>query len=142
MIWPLLKTRRWLGFTAVVVGAIVAFGLLSHWQWTRADDKREQRTELEAALASAPVPLSQILAAPDGGIAAADQWRAVSLTGRYLSESQVLARKRPLDARNGFWVLTAMQGTDGTVAWINRGWLPAGPDALSTPDSPLLLRET
>ena len=46
MIWSLLRTRRWLGFTALVVFVIVAFGLLSLWQLQRADVKREQRIEL------------------------------------------------------------------------------------------------
>ena len=54
MIWSLLRTRRWLGFTALVVVSIVAFGLLSPWQLQRADVKREQRIELRTHL---PPPL-------------------------------------------------------------------------------------
>ena len=51
MIWPLLRTRRWIGFTAVVVLAIVAFGLLSAWQWSRAEERRAERSALEASVA-------------------------------------------------------------------------------------------
>ncbi|MBK9740189.1 MAG: SURF1 family protein [Actinobacteria bacterium] len=132
----LLRTRRWLGFTAVVVVSIIAFGLLSLWQWHRADDKRLQRQELESALAAEPVRLADITRPSGGGIVPADQWRHVSVTGRYLPESQVLVRKRPLDARNGFWVLTAVQAGDGEVAWVNRGWQPTTGDALSATSSP------
>ncbi len=60
-----------------MVGTIVAFGLLSSWQWSRAEEKRQQRVELQTAQASDPVPLSQI-PVDDGGIAPEDQWRAVA----------------------------------------------------------------
>jgi cytochrome oxidase assembly protein ShyY1 len=133
----LLRTRRWLGFTAVVVGAIVAFGLLSRWQWSRADEKRLQRVELQTAMRSEPVPLTAI-EVHDGRIAPEDQWRAVQVSGRYLPASQALVRKRPLNAQNGFWAMAAMESDDGTVVWVNRGWLPTAGDALSTPPTPPL----
>jgi cytochrome oxidase assembly protein ShyY1 len=121
VIWPLLRSRRWLGFTAVVIGAIVAFGLLSHWQWLRADDRRAERVALQSALASAPAPLESIDlstgALPD------DVWRAVTARGTYLGDAQVVVRKRPLDARNGFWLMTPLQTDAGPVVWVNRGWL-------------------
>ena len=49
MIWPLLRTRRWLAFTGVVIATIVAFGLLSHWQWARADVRRRTAAEHRSA---------------------------------------------------------------------------------------------
>ena len=131
----LLRTRRWLGFTVVVVVSIIAFGLLSLWQWHRADDKRLQRIELQTALAEKPAPLDRVTL-PADGITATDEWRHIEVTGTYLPQTQVLVRKRPLDTRNGFWVMTALQSPDGSVVWVNRGWLPTSGDALSTPDSP------
>ena len=136
MIWPLLRTRRWLGFTAVVILAIVAFGLLSQWQWQRAEQKRMQRVELQSALSLTPTPLAAVELAAGATVAMADQWRAVAVAGTYLPEQQVVVRKRPLDARNGFWVMTPLRQEDGTLVWVNRGWLPAGQDALSTPPLP------
>lgn len=134
VIWPLLRTRRWLGFTAVVVGAIVAFGLLSAWQWDRADDRRSERVTLQSALDTVPAPIESIdlSAGPDPG----DVFRSVTTRGTYLADDQVVVRKRPLDTRNGFWLMTPMQTDAGPVVWVNRGWLPAGVDALSTPDLP------
>lgn len=129
----LLRTRRWLGFTVVVIVSITAFGLLSLWQWHRAEDKRDQRIELQNALAATPLPLEDV-SITDGAIEDVDQWRHVTVTGTYLPGSQVLVRKRPLNAHNGFWAMTALRETDGTVVWINRGWLPTAGDALSTPD--------
>lgn len=133
MIWPLLRTRRWLGFTVVVVVSIMAFGLLSAWQWSRADERRQERVELQAALAAAPADLGAVdLSSP-----AAVAWNPVTVQGTYLVDLQALVRKRPLDARNGFWVMTAMRAQDGRLLWINRGWLPAGENALATPTVPL-----
>ena len=41
-----------------------------------------------------------------------------------------------LDTRNGFWLMTPLQTDAGPLVWVNRGWLPAGVDALSTPTLP------
>jgi cytochrome oxidase assembly protein ShyY1 len=135
VIWPLLRTRRWLGFTAVVVGAIFAFGLLSAWQWDRAEDRRSERITLQSALAASPAPVESIDLA--GGPSPDDVFRAVMVRGTYLPEGQAVVRKRPLDTRNGFWLMTPMQTDAGPVVWVNRGWLPAGVDALSTPTLPV-----
>lgn len=132
MIWTLLRTRRWRGFTAVVLVSIVAFGLLSAWQWSRADERRADRLELQAALAADPADLATVdLRGPS-----AEDWRPVTVRGAYLPDAQAVVRKRPLDARNGFWVMTAMRTDDDRVVWVNRGWLPAGENALSTPPVP------
>jgi cytochrome oxidase assembly protein ShyY1 len=133
VIWPLLRTRRWLGFTAVVIGTIIAFGLLSHWQWSRADEHRRERLALQAAIASAPVDVSTLGADE----LASDEWRAVTVEGRYLPELQAAVRKRPLNAQNGFWLMSAIQQDSGPVVWVNRGWMPAGENALATPDFPV-----
>lgn len=53
----LLRTRRWQGFTALVLGSIVAFGLLSAWQWSRAEERRMERIDLESAQSARPEPL-------------------------------------------------------------------------------------
>lgn len=130
----LLKTRRWLGFTAVVVGAIVAFGLLSAWQWSRAEQHRQERLALQAAAESEPTPFAAIELGQ--GVAAADEWRPVLLTGSYLPGAEVVVRKRPLNAQNGFWVMSALETQEGRVVWVNRGWMPTGVDALATPVVP------
>jgi cytochrome oxidase assembly protein ShyY1 len=132
VIWPLLRTRRWQGFTAVVVGAILAFGLLSHWQWSRAEERRAERVALQSALSAEPVAIASL----DPADLADDEWRTVSVRGEYREDLQAGARKRPLDTRNGFWLITPMESTTGALVWVNRGWLPAGKDALSTPPFP------
>lgn len=116
--WSLLRTPRWIAFTALVLAAIVAFGLLSRWQWARAEERRADRIELQAEITEQPVGWDVATADPI-------EWRPVTLSGAYDGASTLLIRQRPLDGRNGFWVATALRQPDGTRVWINRGWVSA-----------------
>lgn len=122
----LLRTRRWQGFTAVVIVAIIAFGLLSRWQWSRAEEKR---AEQQAQLAS---QLEPVTPAPGDKV---PEFTAVSVTGSYLPASQRLVRQRPLEGRNGFWVLEQLQTDQGRV-WVLRGWVPSATSAGQSPQVP------
>ena len=127
----LLRTRRWIGFTTLVVLLIAAFGFLSHWQWMRADEKRAQRLLVERSTADQdPTPIDQ------RQTAAIPEWEAVSATGIFDASRQVLVRQRPQDGANGYWVLTPLTADDGLVTWVNRGWLAATGPATTTPESP------
>lgn len=123
----LLRTSRWIGFTALVLGAIIAFGLLSRWQWSRAEDKRLQQLAVDRAGEGVPQAL---------GNQAPPEWSAVTATGRFEPSSQVLVRQRPLEGQNGYWVLTLLRLSSGDAVWVNRGWLAATGPATTTPPSP------
>lgn len=124
----LLRTRRWLGFTLLVIVVIVAFGLLSRWQWSRAEEHRQERIALAQALAQAPVAFAELPDEPE-------EWLPVTVTGTY-GDAQAAVRKRPLNGTNGFWVMTPMSTASGLTVWVNRGWIPVSGDALSTPELP------
>lgn len=124
----LLRTRRWVGFTGLVIAVIVAFGLLSRWQWNRAQERHAERVMLEASQASTPVPL-----APGQNPA---PWDPVIVSGTYDADSQMAVRRRPLDATNGFWVMARLHTTDGDHVWVNRGWMPASGAATASPMLP------
>lgn len=115
--WSLLRTRRWIAFTLIVLVAIVGFGLLSRWQWERAEQHRQERVTQDAQLARDPVSLAQAEAAPT-------EWTTVRVTGVFDSSATVLVRQRPLDGRNGLWVATPLATSEGTV-WVVRGWIPS-----------------
>lgn len=129
----LLRTPRWMAFTILVVVVIVGFGLLSRWQWSRAQDKRLQRTALAQALSSAPLGLASALS---DGYTAGDEWRAVVVDGVWQPSAQVLVRRRPLASTNGFWVMTPLLTDSGTTVWVNRGWLPATGAATTAVSAP------
>lgn len=126
----LLRSRRWIGFTALVVLAVTAFGLLSWWQWSRAEERRLDRLAIEVS-GSAPLDLA---AASD-----MDQlpvFTSVRLTGSFDDASTVLVRKRPLEGSNGLWVMTPFVSTTGSATWVLRGWVPAGGSATGSVTAP------
>lgn len=120
----LLRTRRWQGFTALVVVVILAFGLLSRWQWARAEEKRVQQ---QAQALSEAQPITPRLNADPG------EFTAIELVGNYVPDSRLLVRQRPLEGRNGFWVMELFETAAGS-AWVLRGWAPAGLTATESPD--------
>ena len=121
----LLRTRRWLSFTAVVIIVIVAFGLLSRWQWSRAEEKQVLNSSMVIARAEAPVTPA----------AASVEWTPVRITGTYDQTNEVVVRERPQETVNGFWIMTPLVTEIGTI-WVNRGWLRADGNATTYPDVP------
>lgn len=119
----LLRTGRWQGFTAVVIVAIVAFGLLSRWQWQRADEKQVAQQALEVSQAQ---PISPSVFDPLA------EFTPVTLVGTYVPGSVRFVRQRPLEGRNGFWVLQQLGTAEGDV-WVLRGWTPSGVRAGDSP---------
>jgi len=118
-----------MAFTALVLAAIIAFGLLSRWQWARAEDRRTDRVELETETSTDPT--SWAIAVESG-----QEWRPVTLVGTFEADSTVLIRQKPLDGRNGFWVATPLRQGDGSRVWINRGWIAAEGGATATQIAP------
>jgi hypothetical protein len=121
----LLRTKRWLSFTAIVVIVIVAFGFLSRWQWSRAAEKRVLNSSMVLAMAAEPVEPALV----------AGEWTPVRATGRYNNANEVVVRKRPQGTVNGFWVMTPLTTGEGTL-WVNRGWLRAVGNAVTYPEVP------
>lgn len=71
----LLRTRRWQGFTAVVIVAIIAFGFLSRWQWDRAEEKQaEARAQALSETQAITPPVADPL----------PEFTPVSFTGDYV----------------------------------------------------------
>ena len=138
--WSLLRTPRWQGFTVLVIVAIIGFGMLSSWQWSRAEEERQARNAQIAQTEAERQPLSAAVSTLGDDIPE-DLRRPVEVTGTYEPDATVLVRQRPLDGRNGFWVATPLRVTDGSAAavnriWVNRGWIPATGAATATVTPP------
>ena len=124
----LLRTRRWIGFTSIVVIVIVAFGLLSAWQFARAEERQRQAAEIR-------VSENADLTSPFEGAFAS--WHRVRVVGEFRPGTERAVRKRPLNGANGFWILTLLDTPKGST-WVNRGWIPATGAAEAAPDFPPL----
>lgn len=132
--WALLRTGRWVGFTIAVLVAIAAFGLLSAWQWSRAEERRIDRVELTTRLTAEAQPLgSPVRAAPE--------YSSVLVEGAFIDGSDRLVRSRPQEGGNGFWVVSALEprNAPGMFVWVVRGWMPsqtAATTSIPVPPSP------
>lgn len=123
----LLRTSRWVSFTALVVAVIIGFGFLSRWQFDRAEQQRQERLTIE---------LGQVIEDPQVDISAASEFSRVTVSGQYLDQN-ILIRQRPLDGGNGYWVLTPLQpDANVDMIWILRGWLSVSTQALEVPPIP------
>ena len=127
----LLRTRRWISFTALVLLVILGFGLLSRWQWSRAETKRAERVALETASVVTPTQLPDTRA-----LTSSAEWTRYTATGSFDLNHQVVVRKRPLNGTNGFWVMTPFVADDHRMIWVNRGWMPVQGIATSMPSIP------
>ena len=134
-----LRQRRWVGFTLFVLGILVLCLFASRWQWQRYQVRLAENDRLDAALTAQAAPVEELLRAQPAGAEAdlppALEWRTVTATGTFDSAAEVAVRRRPLDGRNGFWIVTPLV-TDSGVLLVNRGWTPAQGDATTTPDVP------
>lgn len=137
----LLKQRRWLGFSAFALGVLVLCIVLANWQYNRYQERLAANDRLDAALSAPPVPVQELIAAdtatgPAGAALPAEfEWRTVTATGTFDTAGERAVRRRPLEGRNGFWIVTPLVTDAGTVL-VNRGWAPAGADATAAPAVP------
>ncbi|GAA1728780.1 SURF1 family protein [Microbacterium paludicola] len=128
------RATRWSVYALIAVLFAIACGFLSHWQFTRNEDRAAMLELVEANYDAAPLPVEEVL---DRGFAPQDEWHPVRLAGRYLAEEQLLVRNRAQGGTSAFEVLVPFQLADGRIVVIDRGWVPPGedavPDAVSAP---------
>ncbi len=129
--WRFALSRRWLGYLALAVAFAVACAGLAAWQLARRDEARAEIARVEANWDSTPRPIGDVLPTLSA-FDIADKWMPVAVSGRYLTDQQLLVRGRPLDGNAGFEVLVPLQLSDGNVFVVDRGWLPTG----NTKDAP------
>jgi cytochrome oxidase assembly protein ShyY1 len=132
-----LRQRRWLGFSAFVLAMLALCVVLANWQWNRYQQRNTENDLLDAALAAPTTSISQLLEAdPADAVEAFPdelEWRSATATGQFDAAAEVAVRRRPLDGRTGFWIVTPLV-TDRGVLLVNRGWAPAGQDATARPE--------
>jgi surfeit locus 1 family protein len=101
------------------IAGLIALGV---WQIERRTwklaliDRVEQRVHAEPE----PIPASASWPAIN---AANDEYRRVTVTGRFLHDRETLVQA-VTDEGGGFWVLTPLETADGVVVLINRGFVP------------------
>jgi cytochrome oxidase assembly protein ShyY1 len=131
--WRVLLRPSWIALAAaVVLFAVLCFWVFAPWQLGK-HGRTEQRNErIKDALAAPPAPLAELLRA---GVGPHSDWRAVSVTGVYNTDKQVLLRERPVQGNaQGPQVLVPFRFDNGKSILVNRGYLPEG--AIAAPPAP------
>ena len=137
--WRFVLSKKWIGYFVVACAFALVCVILSNWQWDRRAENLALQNRLNANYNAAPVALSSILPKL-GSYSASDEFRPVSVTGRYLIDKTFLARDRSYNGFPGFEVLVPLQTSTGSVFVVDRGWVPTGdthdyPDSIPTPPS-------
>jgi cytochrome oxidase assembly protein ShyY1 len=134
-----LRQRRWWGFSLFVLAMLALCVVLANWQWNRYQQRSAENDRLDAALSAPAQPVDELLVAGPVGDAAdlpAElEWRTATASGEFDAEGEVAVRRRPLEGRAGFWIVTPLV-TESGVLLVNRGWAPAGRDATAAPEVP------
>lgn len=120
--WKSFIKPGWIIALLAIVGfSYAAFTVLAPWQLNKDDQIVERNEQIDAAFRTDPVPAQEIFGA-EGAINPGDEWRRVTLTGRYLPESEVVLRLRPVDSQPAFHALTPFQLDSGETILVNRGF--------------------
>lgn len=130
-----LLTPKWIVVTIVCFAMLPAFQALSNWQWHRLSDRQDYNGQIQSQIDKEPVDVSEIISGDSQPktVPVDSQWRSVEMTGVWLSEEQVLVRKKSLESNLGLWVVTPLKLKDGTIIMINRGWTAAANSAVDSP---------
>lgn len=135
------KSGFFLGFMAVLASLffMLFFGL-GIWQIERLQWKLDLIARVDARVHAEPV------AAPGKDDWANinqkdDEYRHVTITGTYLNDKEVLVHA--LTERGaGYWVLTPLRSADGSLTYINRGFVPTDKRDLSARPETQIAGET
>lgn len=120
--WSFLRSRRWMGYYAMLLIFAIACVWLGNWQFERRAEARAEIDRIDANYGAEAVPLAEELPDPSAFNEDDQKWRTVVATGRYVGEP-VLARNRPGPAGVGSDLIQAFETSDGTIFYVDRGWV-------------------
>jgi surfeit locus 1 family protein len=109
--------------TLLALLLVVLFAGLGTWQVVRLQWKLDLIARVDARVHAAPVPVpaatrwAQVTPA-------SDEYRHVSLRGAYLYDLTTPVQALT-DEGSGYWLLTPLCMTDGTLVLVNRGFIPS-----------------
>ena len=126
---------KWLALTLVCLLLLPAFNSLSDWQWRRLHQRQAYNAVIQMNTTRPPATLSQVRGTEKTTVAQTEQWRTMHIIGTWDVAHQVLVRKKSYYSEVGFWVVTPLVTTEGTLL-INRGWIAAGNSAVDSPAVP------
>jgi cytochrome oxidase assembly protein ShyY1 len=131
-VYRFLLSPRWLGLAALVLLLATIMVGLGNWQLDRYRQKRAFNDHIDAAAATAPVDVADVLKAGEKPPTAA-RYTLVTAAGRYDPDHEILVRARTVDGRVGFEVVTPLVLPGGAAVLVDRGWVPPDPRSATAP---------
>lgn len=117
-----LRQRRWIGLTLLVLVLVPTFVLLGRWQWHRYHWRIATNHTIQQGLDAPARPILSVIQ-PGQPWKPAYRYKHVAAVGTYDANAQQLVRLRPLNATNGFYVVTPLDLTRGGTVLVVRGWV-------------------
>ena len=116
-----------------LVAILLIIGCLwaSQWQFHRGQDRSSRNATIEARVDIPTVDLSTLKSNVKE-----NEWRAITTTGSFDAEEQILLRNRYFEGKYGYAVLTRFTTESGDSIWVDRGWVAAGASATVVPETP------
>lgn len=116
---------RWGSWFLIAAIFSVACWFLSQWQFSRQDEVSRANGIINKNYALDSTALEEVLQLNQSWTPQLE-FRAVTLSGKYLPGKTFLVRNRPFDGNPGFLQIAAFKTDSGSIFWVERGWLPTG----------------
>lgn len=131
-----LLSGRWLAFGALVVVVAAVCVRLGMWQFDRLDQRQADNERIEASLSAAPAPIETVIAGSDT-VSPDDEWRHVTVSGRYDADHQLVLTQQNRDLGPGVEIITPLITTNGAAVLVDRGWVAISqPSEVPEPPAP------
>ena len=138
--YSFLRTSRWIGIALLTLAVSAICVTLGFWQLGRHEYRAEAIARVEANSIQPPVPLTELLTSTTTEVGDDLEWRAVTVTGRYVGNPVVLPQRgienRAADHALGMLAVESPDGGTWLLA-LDRGWYPT--DAWTDPSHRLEL---
>jgi surfeit locus 1 family protein len=122
--WDFARRPRWILSHFLVLLLIIVMINLGFWQLRRLDEKKTINSHVRSRGALPTEPISNLV--PTGSTrssTSAVQWRRVTATGTYRVADELVVSNRSIDGQPGFWVLTPLVESDGSIIPVVRGFV-------------------
>ena len=122
--WDFARRPRWILSHFLVLLLIIVMINLGFWQLRRLDEKKTLNDSRPLARALPTEPISTFV--PTGATRSSTsdvQWRRATATGTYRVADELVVSNRSIDGQPGFWVLTPLVESDGSIIPVVRGFV-------------------
>lgn len=124
-----------IGLTLLMFLTIAGCAKAGFWQFHRGVARHDANAQIKSNIARTPMSESQFNSlVTDDAALRANQWRAVTVSGTFIPEHELLLRNRYTEGKYGFGVITLFKMANGEIFWVDRGWIQAGKDAKTPPN--------